>query len=151
MEGHWMDYSAADTGYQIILYCSLHCSAFSFPAGSFELAVTFVHYYCYTVWLQIFVVENFRNFCNYAVITKILFTKFSSQLIIRLNCYGIMNLLLRKFTFTENQPFYEIFILRKFGAIRYNGCWCESSNAVCSLVSWLGGVVDIPSSSRSSS
>ena len=32
-----------------------------------------------TVWLQIFVVENFRN---YTVITKILFTKFSSQLII---------------------------------------------------------------------
>ena len=36
----------------------------------------------YTVWLQIFVVENFRNFCNYTVITKILFTKISSQLII---------------------------------------------------------------------
>ena len=35
-----------------------------------------------TVWLQIFVVENFRNFRNYTVITKILFTKFSSQLII---------------------------------------------------------------------
>ena len=50
---------------------------------------------------------------------KILFMKFSSQLIIRLNCYGIKNLLLRKFTFTENQPFYEIFILRKFGAIWY--------------------------------
>ena len=72
-----------------------------------------------TVWLQIFVVENFRKFRNYAVITKILFTKFSSQLIIHLNCYGITNLFLQKFTFTENQPFYEIFILRKFGAIRY--------------------------------
>ena len=33
-----------------------------------------------------------------------------------------MNLLLQKFTFTENQPFYEIFILRKFGAIRYYTC-----------------------------
>ena len=34
------------------------------------------------VWLQIFVVENFLNFCNYTIIMKILFTKFSSQLII---------------------------------------------------------------------
>ena len=32
-----------------------------------------------TIWLQILVVENF---CNYAVITKILFMKFLSQLII---------------------------------------------------------------------
>ena len=32
-----------------------------------------------TIWLQIFVVENF---CNYTVITKILFMKFLSQLII---------------------------------------------------------------------
>ena len=35
-----------------------------------------------TTWLQIFVVENFRNFRDYAVITKILFMNFSSQLII---------------------------------------------------------------------
>ena len=37
-----------------------------------------VHTYI-TVWLQIFIVENFHN---YTVITKILFTKFLSQLII---------------------------------------------------------------------
>ena len=30
----------------------------------------------HTVWLQIFVVENFHNFCNYMVITKILIMKF---------------------------------------------------------------------------
>ena len=35
-----------------------------------------------TVWLQIFVVENFCNFHNCTVITKILFTKFLSQFII---------------------------------------------------------------------
>ena len=40
-----------------------------------------VHTYI-TVWLQIFIVENFCNFRNYTVITKILFTKFLSQLII---------------------------------------------------------------------
>ena len=40
------------------------------------------HKYCNTVWLQIFVVENFRNFRNYTVITRILFTKFLSQSII---------------------------------------------------------------------
>ena len=40
------------------------------------------------------------------------------RILILTNCYGITNLLLRKFTFTENQPFYEIFILRKFGAIQ---------------------------------
>ena len=40
------------------------------------------------------------------------------QLLIVTNCYGIMNLLLRKFSFTENQTFYEIFIQRKFGAIQ---------------------------------
>ena len=28
-----------------------------------------------------------------------------------------MNLLLQKFTFTENQTFYKIFMLQKFGAI----------------------------------
>ena len=36
----------------------------------------------HTIWLQIFVVENFCFFCNYTVIMKILFTKFSFQLII---------------------------------------------------------------------
>ena len=42
------------------------------------------------------------------------------QLAIRTsNSYGITNLLLRKFTFTENQIFLQIFIPRKFGAIRY--------------------------------
>ena len=34
-----------------------------------------------TIWLQIFIVENFCNFRNCEVIMKILFTKFSSQLI----------------------------------------------------------------------
>ena len=61
-----------------------------------------LHYWCnvmwsnvyilrlHTVWLQIFVVENF---CNYTVITKILF---SSQLIIIFRC---------KASFTSNNEF----------------------------------------------
>ena len=32
-------------------------------------------YSSYTVWLQIFVVENFRNIRNYTIIMKIMFTK----------------------------------------------------------------------------
>ena len=31
------------------------------------------------------------------------------RILILTNCYGITNLLLRKFIFTENQTFYEIF------------------------------------------
>ena len=43
------------------------------------------HMVIMVIWLlclQIFVVENFHNFRNYTVITKILFTNFLSQLII---------------------------------------------------------------------
>ena len=39
------------------------------------------------------------------------------RILILTNCYGITNLLLQKFTFTENQTFYKIFMLQKFGAI----------------------------------
>ena len=39
-------------------------------------------------------------------------------ILILMNCYGIVNLLLQKFTFTENQTFYKRFILQKFGAIQ---------------------------------
>ena len=46
----------------------------------------------------------------------------AARILILVNCYGITNLLLRKFTFSENQTFYEIFILRKFGAIWYLQC-----------------------------
>ena len=37
-------------------------------------------------------------------------------ILILTNCYGITNLL-QKFNFTDNQTFYNIFILQKFGAI----------------------------------
>ena len=43
----------------------------------------------------------------------------AKRILILTNCYGSTNLLLQKFTFTENQTFIENFILRKFGAIRY--------------------------------
>ena len=37
---------------------------------------TYMHAYTHTtIWLQSFVVENFRNFHNYMIITKILFIK----------------------------------------------------------------------------
>ena len=39
------------------------------------------------------------------------------QLLILRNCYGIMNLLLRKFTFTKNQTF-----LQKFSAMKIWSC-----------------------------
>ena len=36
----------------------------------------------HTIWLQIFIVEKFCNFHNYTIITKTLFTKILSQLIL---------------------------------------------------------------------
>ena len=36
-----------------------------------------------------------------------------------MNCYGITNLSLWKFIFTENQTFFKNFIVQKFGAIWY--------------------------------